>query len=85
MPAIGLKPLAEVEGALLVVEVLRLPHPKLLGLLGGVREHVCAAGRAGRRVYGARKEDRGCSGRTASTRSARAHGRRARSDVARAR
>jgi len=34
----GLKPLAEVERALLVVEVLHLPHPKLLGLLGG-REH----------------------------------------------
>jgi len=36
--AFGLKPLAEVERALLVVEVLHLPHPKLLGLLGG-REH----------------------------------------------
>ena len=36
----GLEPLAEVEGALLVVEVLHLPHPKLLGLLGG-REHFC--------------------------------------------
>ena len=33
-----LEPLAEVEGALLVVEVLHLPHPQLLGLLGG-REH----------------------------------------------
>ena len=32
---IGLEPLAEVEGALLVVEVLHLPHPKLGGLLRG--------------------------------------------------
>ena len=30
-----LEPLAEVERALLVVEVLHLPHPKLLGLLRG--------------------------------------------------
>ena len=29
----SVKPLAEVEGALLVVEVLHLPHPQLLGLL----------------------------------------------------
>jgi hypothetical protein len=35
----GLEPTAEVEGALLVVEVLHLPHPKLLGLLGG-SEHL---------------------------------------------
>jgi len=41
MLAFGLEPLAEVEGALLVVEVLHLPHPKLLGLLGG-REHFCS-------------------------------------------
>ena len=32
MAACGLEPLAEVEGALLVVEVLHLPHPKLGGL-----------------------------------------------------
>ena len=31
----GLEPLAEVEGALLVVEVLHLPHPELGGLLRG--------------------------------------------------
>ena len=37
---VRLEPLAEVEGALLVVEVLHLPHPKLLGLLGG-SEHFC--------------------------------------------
>ena len=37
----GLEPLAEVEGALLVVEVLHLPHPQLLGLLGS-REHYSA-------------------------------------------
>ena len=30
-----LEPLAEVEGALLVVEVLHLPHPKLGSLLRG--------------------------------------------------
>ena len=39
----GLEPLAEVEGALLVVEVLHAPHPELLGSLlvvGG--EHFCA-------------------------------------------
>jgi hypothetical protein len=30
-----LEPLAEVEGALLVVEVLHLPHPELGGLLRG--------------------------------------------------
>ena len=38
----GLEPLAEVEGALLVVEVLHAPHPELLGSLlvvGG--EHFC--------------------------------------------
>ena len=35
-----LEPLAEVEGALLVVEVLHLPHPELGGLLRG-REHFC--------------------------------------------
>jgi hypothetical protein len=29
----GLEPLAEVERALLVVEVLHAPHPELLGLL----------------------------------------------------
>jgi hypothetical protein len=36
-----LEPLTEVEGALLVVEVLHLPHPKLLGLLAS-REHFSA-------------------------------------------
>ena len=37
---VRLEPLAEVEGALLVVEVLHLPHPKLGGLgLGDSREH----------------------------------------------
>ncbi len=36
-----LEPLAEVERALLVVEVLHLPHPKFLGLLRG-GEHSCA-------------------------------------------
>ena len=37
----GLEPLAEVEGALLVVEVLELPRPQLGGLLslGNGREH----------------------------------------------
>ena len=37
----GLEPLAEVERALLVVEVLHLPHPELGGLLSGGkgREH----------------------------------------------
>ena len=36
----GLKPLAEVKGALLVVEVLQLPRPQLSGLgLGNSREH----------------------------------------------
>ena len=39
MSTIGLEPLAEVQGALLVVEVLHLPHPKLLGLLH-VGEHL---------------------------------------------
>ena len=35
-----LEPLAEVERALLVVEVLHLPHPQLGGLgLGNGREH----------------------------------------------
>ena len=35
-----LEPLAEVEGALLVVEVLHLPHPELGGLgLGDGLEH----------------------------------------------
>ena len=38
MRTTGLEPLAEVEGALLVVEVLHLPHPQLLGLLH-VGEH----------------------------------------------
>ncbi len=39
----GLEPLAEVEGALLVVEVLHLPHPELSGLLGlgNGLEHFC--------------------------------------------
>jgi hypothetical protein len=38
----GLEPLAEVQRALLVVEVLKAPQPKLLGLLSlrGV-EHFC--------------------------------------------
>ena len=40
----NLEPLAEVEGALLVVEVLHLPHPKLLGLLRG-GEHFSAQSR----------------------------------------
>eukprot|EP00284_Hemiselmis_tepida_P012194 CAMPEP_0174916148 /NCGR_PEP_ID=MMETSP1355-20121228/1587_1 /TAXON_ID=464990 /ORGANISM="Hemiselmis tepida, Strain CCMP443" /LENGTH=120 /DNA_ID=CAMNT_0016161125 /DNA_START=144 /DNA_END=501 /DNA_ORIENTATION=- len=40
----ALEPLAEVEGALLVVEVLHLPHPELSGLLHS-REHFCAEGR----------------------------------------
>ena len=35
----GLEPLAEVERALLVVEVLHAPHPKLGGLLLGLGEH----------------------------------------------
>ena len=37
-----LEPLAEVERALLVVEVLHLPHPELGGLLSGGkgREHL---------------------------------------------
>ena len=39
MSTIGLEPLAEVQGALLVVEVLHLPHPQLLGLLH-VGEHL---------------------------------------------
>ena len=38
----NLEPLAEVEGALLVVEVLHLPHPELLSLLrGGEHLHEC--------------------------------------------
>jgi len=38
--AVRLEPLAEVERALLVVEVLHLPHPELGGLgLGNSREH----------------------------------------------
>jgi hypothetical protein len=36
-----LEPLAEVERALLVVEVLHAPHPELGGLLLGLREHFC--------------------------------------------
>jgi hypothetical protein len=32
----GLEPLAEVERALLVVQVLHAPHPELLGLLLGI-------------------------------------------------
>jgi hypothetical protein len=36
----GLEPLAEVEGALLVVEVLHAPHPELGGLLLGLGEHL---------------------------------------------
>ena len=36
-----LEPLTEVEGALLVVEVLHAPHPKLLGLLLVGGEHFC--------------------------------------------
>ena len=43
IPDSDLEPLAEVEGALLVVEVLHLPHPKLLGLLRG-GEHPAQAG-----------------------------------------
>jgi hypothetical protein len=34
-----LEPLAEVERALLVVEILHAPHPELLGLLLWLREH----------------------------------------------
>ena len=37
-----LEPLAEVEGALLVVEVLHAPHPELGGLLLVSGEHFCA-------------------------------------------
>jgi hypothetical protein len=37
----GLEPLAEVERALLVVEVLHAPHPELGGLLLGLGEHFC--------------------------------------------
>ena len=44
IPDSDLEPLAEVEGALLVVEVLHLPHPKLLGLLRG-GEHFSAQSR----------------------------------------
>jgi hypothetical protein len=36
-----LEPLAEVERALLVVEVLHAPHPELGGLLLGLGEHLC--------------------------------------------
>ncbi len=36
-----LEPLAEVERALLVVQVLHAPHPKLLGLLLRLGEHFC--------------------------------------------
>ena len=36
---VRLEPLTEVEGALLVVEVLHAPHPKLLGLLLVGGEH----------------------------------------------
>jgi len=36
-----LEPLAEVEGALFVVEVLHAPHPELGGLLLVGREHFC--------------------------------------------
>jgi hypothetical protein len=45
----GLEPLAEVEGALLVVEVLHAPHPELGSLLLGLGEHFCARGRRGSR------------------------------------
>ena len=42
----NLEPLAEVEGALLVVEVLHLPHPELLSLLrGGEHLHECTTAR----------------------------------------
>ena len=42
IPDSDLEPLAEVEGALLVVEVLHLPHPELLSLLrGGEHLHEC--------------------------------------------
>lgn len=39
----NLEPLAEVEGALLVVEVLHAPHPELGGLLLVGGEHFCAS------------------------------------------
>ena len=43
IPDSDLEPLAEVEGALLVVEVLHLPHPQLGGLgLGDSLEHFSA-------------------------------------------
>ena len=43
----GLEPLAEVQRALLVVEVLHLPHPQLGGLgLGNSLEHFSARKRA---------------------------------------
>ena len=43
-PTSNLEPLAEVERALLVVEVLHLPHPELGGLLSGGNglEHFCS-------------------------------------------
>ena len=52
MRAKGLEPLAEVEGALLVVEVLHAPHPELGSLLLGLGEHPAS-----------RKEDH-CQSRT---------------------
>jgi hypothetical protein len=42
MPIDRLEPLAEVERALLVVQVLHAPHPELLGLLLRLGEHFCA-------------------------------------------
>ena len=41
IPDSDLEPLAEVEGALLVVEVLHLPHPELGGLLRGGEHFTC--------------------------------------------
>jgi len=48
--ASNLEPLAEVQGALLVVEVLHAPHPELGGglLVGG--EHFCTGQRPGQRL-----------------------------------
>ena len=42
---IRLEPLAEVQGALLVVEVLHAPHPELGGLLLVGSEHFCTSTR----------------------------------------
>jgi len=69
----SLEPLAEVEGTLLVVEVLHAPHPELGGLLLVGGEHFCADTQVSRQARGQQPRNYYCMPEPKGWRGAHCH------------